>query len=337
MYRPRVELRTTVSRWLEEGSSSLGQLARLYAPFAAKAIARPLRIPRERDLFVVTVGGATIGGSGKTRVALACVRELAASSAQVVLVGHAYRARRLGGARVVSTGDHLDDVGDEALTCARALVDLPNVRVVVGPSRQAAIDLAASLRPRVDAVVIDGPLQLAPVRSSLALLAVDAHEPWGAGLVLPAGDLRAPRASLLANADHVVHVDATPHHARRSGTRDDVIALEALASMLRGRRVGLFTAIARPARLTRALERAGIAPDVTVRAPDHGPIDARLARKLDAAHADVWLATAKCAAHLASAAPRFGSPRGPELVILDGTLVLPTPIRRAIVQLSARA
>lgn len=328
-----MELRTTVSRWLEEGSSSLGQLARLYAPFAAKAIARPLRIPRDLERSVVTVGGATIGGSGKTRVALACARELAATRAQVVLVGHAYRARRLREAIVVSPTDHLEHAGDEALTCARALADLPNVRVVVGPSRQAAVDLAASLRPKVDAIVIDGPLQLAPVRSSLALLAVDAHEPWGAGEVLPAGDLRAPRAALLANADHVVHVDATPHHARVGG---DVLSLDVLASMLRGRRVGLFTAIARPARLTRALERAGIALDVTVRAPDHGPIDVRLARALDSARADVWLATAKCAAHLASAAPRFRSASGPELVILDGTLVLPTAIRRAIVQLSSR-
>lgn len=316
-------------------SSGARALAAVHAPIASRSIARPLNIPaREPRLFVVAVGGATLGGSGKTRVALACVRELAALGSNVVLIGHAYGAcRGPGRARVVSPDDALHDVGDEALACARALSAVAAARVVVGPTRQAAIDYAARLLPRVDAVVIDGPLQLAPARASLSLLAVDAREPWGAGDVAPAGDLRAPREALLAQTDHVVSVDATPRSVVLDGA---TLSLDALAAISRGSRarIGLFTAIARPGRLTKALVAAGVSPRVFVRAPDHGPMTARLHRELDAAPVDLWLATAKCAVHLESLAPGSGTAgsaiRPLRLAILDGSLVLPLAIRRAI-------
>ena len=52
---------------------------------------RPVRVPD--GVRTVTVGGATLGGSGKTRIAIAIARALASRGERVVLVGHAYRAR----------------------------------------------------------------------------------------------------------------------------------------------------------------------------------------------------------------------------------------------------
>lgn len=259
----------------------------------ARGIARPLDVPA--GLSVITVGGATLGGSGKTRVATAVTRTLAEAGVNVVLVGHAYRAAP-GSARVVPhDGDArllLGTVGDEALASARELG--VTARVVVGPSRQAALDHAVRLTRSPDVVVIDGPLQLAPRRARLALLAVDAEAPWGAGALPPAGDLRAPREALLAAADLVVPVDATPAEAILGERR------VSLAS-LRDRRVGLFTALARPERLVRALARAGLEPATTVHVPDHGPLDDVTASRLRAAPVDLWLATTKCGAHLVAA------------------------------------
>jgi len=231
-----------------------------------------------------------------------------------VLVGHAYRALPQR-PRLVASDDALTSVGDEALLCARALGDTG--RVVVASTRQAAVDFAASLAPRVDVIVIDGPLQLRPARSSLALLALDADAPWGAGAVPPAGDLRAPRAALLAHADLVVSVDAAPRAAILSGAR---VELDALV----GRRLGLFTALARPARLERALQRAGLELPIVVRAPDHGPLTAALVRRLRTAEVDLWLATDKCALHLA---PVVGARA---IAFLDGTCELPPPVEEAL-------
>lgn len=320
------DVRTTLARWLEEGSLSgraSRAAARGYATFADRAIVRPLRVPARADgrrpLLTVTVGGATLGGSGKTRVALACANELASHGVEVVLVGHAYRAApRM--ARVVLATDSRDDVGDEALACARVVAGGGmRVRIVVGPSRQAAIVLASALVPRVDVVVVDGPLQLSPLRASLSILALDAEAPWGAGALPPAGDLRASPEALIAHADEIVHVAALPSHVRVGDAAP--IDLGAFESSLRAApvrpRLGLFTALARPDRLVRALAKAGLSPDELVRAPDHGPLTAENARRLEGAGVDLWLATGKCAVHL-EGAPRCGS-----LAILDGSLTLP--------------
>lgn len=338
-----------MARALEQGTfADPGSrlVARVHASLAARAVARPLVVPaRNAPLIVVTVGGATLGGSGKTRVALACVRELARLGADVVLVGHAYRASP-GRPRVVSAADALREVGDEALASARALARTPGARVVVGPDRQGALDYAASLSPRVDAVVIDGPLQLTPVRSSLSLLAVDAAVPWGAGHVAPAGDLRAPRSALLAHADLVVPVDAAPravflegaygaYGAGGAGGADGAdgargaggareVTLAALASSLAHERVGLFTALARPERLVRALADAGVRPHQVVHSPDHGPSSPRLRRLLVDLPVDRWLATAKCATHLEAVDLRG------RLAILDGSVVLPPAVTLAL-------
>lgn len=328
MYRHEViaPVRLAFARWLEAGSLSTPltrALARAHAPLARRSIARPLRLPDlspgRPSLVTVTVGGATLGGSGKTRLALACTRALAEAGAHVALIGHGYRAALTAhdGARIVTAASALEEVGDEALLCARALVSSPSARVVVGRTRQAAVELAARLAPEVDAVVFDGPLQLAPQKASVAVLALDAAAPWGSGALPPAGDLRAPREALLAAADVVVEVDATPRSVLIDGRPE---GLDALA----GLRLGLFTAIARPDRLERALERMRVVPEVVVRASDHGPLTRPLVAQLAAARADLWLTTTKCALHLET------SSLGLRLGILDGGLELPTALRAAL-------
>lgn len=247
-------------------------LARVWAPFAARTLTRPVRRPARsgRVVPVVCVGGATLGGSGKTRVAIAITRRLHELGARVVLVGHGYRGR-VARACVVPRDGALATFGDEALHCARSV----DVDVVVGPTRQAALDRAAE---RADVIVLDGPLGVSG--AVLSVLAVDEDAPWGSGAVVPAGDLRAPREALLRAADHVVRVSAEPI---LGGPLPD--------------RYGLFTAIARPARLVLALERRGIRPEAIVSVADHGPLDARARRLL--VPGSTWLATEKCAIHLA--------------------------------------
>jgi tetraacyldisaccharide-1-P 4'-kinase len=71
---------------------------------------------------------------------------------------------------------------------------------------------------------------------------------------------------------------------------------------LRGRAVGLVSAMARPERVLRDLSAHGVEPRVCLRAPDHGPIGATTFRACRAAtrekRVDLWLATAKCMLHV---------------------------------------
>jgi tetraacyldisaccharide 4'-kinase len=317
----------TIARALELGRWDgivTRALASAWAPVAARGLVRPAIVPA--PIAVVCVGGATLGGSGKTRLAIACARALAEDGARVVLVGHAYRSARRN-ACVVSIGTRgdvhestLEEVGDEALVCARSLL-ASGVRVVVGPTRQSAIDHATTLSP--DVIVLDGPLRISRSGRILSLLAVDADQPWGSRHLPPAGDLRATREALVACADHVVPVDATPTAVRwESGLRAPVTSLA-------GMRLGLFTAIARPGRLIDKLQELGARLEEIVSVSDHGPMTAGAratllssgCRRVDV---DAWIATEKCALHLGEALrhPRFGT--------LESCLSLSSSVRRAL-------
>jgi tetraacyldisaccharide 4'-kinase len=275
-----------VARALEDGAFTSGlarATARIWESVSASRVVRPLDFPAH--VRVVAIGGATLGGSGKTPLAIACARELARTGASVAFVGHAYRARP-GRPRVVSPNDPLQLVGDEALVAAAELGSA-RVPVVVGPNRASAVTLAARL---ADVLVLDGVAQTHPVPATLALLAVDPDEPWGRAVAVPpCGDLRAPVEALLAAADAVVPV-----------FEDEDVPFP--WDTLRGARVGLVTALARPHRILRSLARRCVVPRVVVRARDHTPVAMRALlqrqRERGGAPVDVWVATRKCSHHV---------------------------------------
>jgi tetraacyldisaccharide 4'-kinase len=264
-----------------------------------RMVVRRLALPAK--VRVVAVGGATFGGSGKTPLAIACAVELARRGARVALVGHAYRARP-GRPRIVDVGDPLGLVGDEALVAARAL-QAHGVRVVVAPRRSDAIAHASR---DADVLVLDGVGQTAPVRASLALLAVDPVQPWSGGL-------RAPVRVLLAACDRVVPVTLD---SRGAWLDRSLIPWEALAA----RRVGLFCALGRPERLLRTLAARGVVPRAVVRTRDHGPFPPHALSRAARAPVDLWLATPKCALHV-----RAG-PLPVPVATLDHSVVLPAAV-----------
>ena len=303
-------LRARLAQRLEEGSSSvpLRAAAALWALFGARGVARPLRLPVGMRVF--GVGSAVLGGAGKTPLAVAVTRALADRGDRVALIGHAYRASP-GRARVVDPGDAVALVGDDALSSARLLAGSA-APVIVAPSRQSALDHAASLGFRV--VVVDGLLQAAPARLAGSILVLDAAAPWGGGACPPAGDLRAPREALLAAADHVVAVGAGDRsaehppgtiaiHSRIEGAIAASGERWSLASLARCR-VGLFVAIARPSRIEAALRGAGVDPRPVIALADHAIPSAHDLARAARFEVDVWLTTARCAVKLPAAIER---------------------------------
>ncbi len=299
-------MRARIARGLETGAwtgATAHALELVWAKLSARRLERPLVVPAH--MRVVSVGGATIGGSCKTPLALATVIAIAASGESVGLVGHGYGARA-DRPRLVLPGDDPRIVGDEALACARRLDGVPGVSVVVAPTRQGALDLLASLA-RV--AVIDGALQLAPRRSHLALLAVDAARPWGAEACPPRGDLNAPLTRLLENADLVVAVGpVAPSFTlerrvawARTLQREPTMGATRLPwEHVRELRVGLYTAMARPLRFVSALAALGVHPVRHLRGPDHAPPSKELLARASRGARDValWLVTDKCSTWL---------------------------------------
>lgn len=262
--------------------------ARIYGAVAAARLTKTIALPP--GALVVGIGGAHLGGSGKTVLAGVVADFSAKLGAKVVVVGHGYGspAVRAGAPRVVRPEDHLVDVGDEARLLARTVAS--GVTVVVGP-REAAIRFAVD-RLEADVVVVDGLLQTSPARLALSLLAVPSPS-WREGQAPPAGDLRAAPAALARACDHVVTIGAAKGVGGLS-----VSLRDRFDEPLGERRPGLLTALARPERVVLRLRTAGIAIGPVLSAPDHGPVPPRLLRRAGAIRGvDVWLATSKCIQH----------------------------------------
>jgi tetraacyldisaccharide 4'-kinase len=289
---------------------------------AARGIARPLALPRAAH--VIGIGGATLGGSYKTPFAIALAGALSARGHAVALVGHAYRARPPR-ARVVSPGDRVAEVGDDALLAAQKL-SATRATVVVGPSRQAAVDLAART---ATILVVDGLLQARPARLARSILLVDRERGWGNGHCPPAGDLRAAPAALLASTDALAAVadDLAPASERgaslvgqaalepRTGAASPPPRFDVLWGLdraihpdgtcislteLRGEAVGVVLAVAHPERVMMGLARRGLRIAATALFADHHcPTRETVERIVPTTQRiDIWLTTGKCATKL---------------------------------------
>lgn len=292
-------LRELARERLERGSNSLSAraLAKVWESFAE--IARPLAIPS--GVQVIGVGGATLGGAGKTPTALAIARELV-ETRPVAVVASSYRSR-VTHARRVAKDDPPELVGDEAAYLARSL-DPSGVPVFVGASRDETLVLASR---HSDFVIVDGLLQARPERLRLSLLVLDAGAPFGSGRCPPAGDLRAKLPEIVAATDAVVLIGdgelAVDRPVLRAKSRivgllgpDGDLPLATLA----GARVGVALAIARPERVLERLALLGVQPEEVVLCADHSHFDApRLQRILVERRLDAWLVSGKCGVKLA--------------------------------------
>jgi tetraacyldisaccharide 4'-kinase len=271
---------------------------------------RSVHVPA--SLRVVGVGGATLGGSSRTPVAIALARALSGLGHRVVVLGHGYGGNTRVSRRVLPE-DPASLVGDEArLMTAK----LPRLSIVVAPTRQAGLDYIARTSLG-DVVVVDGLLQVRPKRIACSVLALHEDAPWGAGACIPEGDLRAPIERLLAASDCVVLVrSAFPRPALAAASSslamggdfgssaNTFAAREQLTVPEHGAPFGLLLGVARHRRVVRALVALGIHPVCVVAAGDHQSARALTYAQKVGLRAGVrtWLMTEKCLAGLPSVA-----------------------------------
>jgi tetraacyldisaccharide 4'-kinase len=159
---------------------------------------------------VIVVGNLTVGGSGKTPLALALGRALRDRGRHPAIV-----SRGFGGSNVaphaVAPGDDPRVVGDEPLLHAAA-----GFPVWIGRRRADAARALLAANPEVDVVIADDGLQHYALARTVEIVVVDATLGYGNGIMLPAGPLREPM-SRADEADAMVRLvtsDATPSVGR---------------------------------------------------------------------------------------------------------------------------
>lgn len=248
--------------------SSPGLAARLLTPLAALygwvVRARLKRPPLVRPTVpVICIGNLTLGGAGKTPVAIAILERLSAMRASPVALSRGYGGS-LSGPIVVEPDHRASEVGDEPLLLAR------HAPTVIAKDRAAGA--RACLTAGAGSIVMDDGFQNPAVAKDLSIAVVDSESGFGNGRVFPAGPLRESARDGLARADAVILMGRgkfDPGHPRTLRA-----ALRApLSTAFEGRRVVAFAGIGRPEKFFETLQRAGAEIISVFAYPDHHAYD----------------------------------------------------------------
>jgi tetraacyldisaccharide 4'-kinase len=160
----------------------------------AKAWCYDRGIFRARKLpgTVISVGNLTVGGTGKTPMVLAIAERLAAEGKHAAILTRGYRGTKTAGESGVPQSDEV------ALLRERLA---GKVQLGVGADRHKN-GLVLS-RHGIDWFVLDDGFQHRKLARSVDIVLIDAMDPFGGKIVLPAGRLREP-LSAVKRADILV-------------------------------------------------------------------------------------------------------------------------------------
>jgi len=254
-------------------------LAPLGAVVAAVTARRIARAGWRAPVPVICCGNVTVGGAGKTTLALDLAARLRARGVAVHILLRGYGGTAGGGRRGMQPGAHRVAPGDPASLVGDEALLLANVAPTwVGGDRAASA--RAAVAAGAEALLLDDGLQNPTLIKDLSLLVVDGGGGFGNGHVLPAGPLREPVAAGAARCQAAVLIgtDATGAaallpaglpmlHARLQQGPE-------IAEVV-GRRVLAFAGIGRPEKFFDGLVQAGVTVVARTPFPDHHAYSAR--------------------------------------------------------------
>ena len=263
-------------------------LARLLRPFGwlysliaewrlrMVAPARPL-VP------VICIGNPTLGGAGKTPVAIAITARMKARGFRPGLLSRGYGADIKAPVAVDRKGT-ASQYGDEPLLLARV------APTVCSPNRAWGAETLAE--GGADLIVMDDGFQNPTIAKDLSILVADGAAGLGNGLVFPAGPLRMRLAPQLARASALLilgdgaAVAPVTRLAERRGLPVIRARLEPDAKRLAnmaGEKLVAYAGIGRPEKFFATLRDAGLDVVETHAFADHAPYSPAEAERLLAA------------------------------------------------------
>lgn len=224
-----------------------GPLARLLQPVglavgAAARLRQALARPWCAGVPVFCVGNVTVGGTGKTPVALWLGRFLQAEGRAPAYLSRGYGGAEAGPLAVDPLVHDADAVGDEPLLLAAV------APTWIGADRVATARLA--IAAGADCLILDDGFQNPALAKTCSLVVVDAGVGFGNGLVIPAGPCREFPKAALRRADAAVLIGDDRHRLRPRLERHLPVFAAHLepraAERLKGRDVVAFAGIGRP-------------------------------------------------------------------------------------------
>ncbi len=248
-------------------SLALSPLSLAYGAVARRQLRKARR--QKVDAPVLCVGNFTVGGSGKTPVAIALAEQARAEGLRPGILSRGHGGSFSEPHVVDAAHDAARHVGDEPLLLAA------HAPVAVSPDRAAGAALLIR-RNGCDFLIMDDGFQSARVHMDYALMVVDARYGLGNGRIIPGGPLRARVADQLLYADAILRMgegtaaDALVRKAARAGKPIfDALVRPRNAAAFAGRKFLAFAGIGHPDKFFDSVTQAGGTVAVKRPFPDH--------------------------------------------------------------------
>ena len=148
---------------------------------------------------VLIVGNITLGGTGKTPLALDLIEKFLRKGFKPAVISRGYR----GGAKNITevfVSSDVSDVGDEALL----IKTKSKIPVFIGKDRVSAAKNLLKKYPETSIIISDDGLQHHRLARDYEIVVVDSQRQFGNGLIFPAGPMR-EGISKLKQVDAVVY------------------------------------------------------------------------------------------------------------------------------------
>jgi len=233
---------------------------------------------------VLCIGNLTVGGEGKTPIAIALARRAISRGHKVGFLSRGYGGSLAKPHFVNPEEDSVRAVGDEPILLAR------HALTVV--SRDRAAGARRLVQAGCELIIMDDGFQSARLHMDYALIVIDAMRGLGNGHVLPGGPLRAPLTEQMRFADGVVTMgegdaaDIVVRSASRAGRPVYSARIRPRArNGFKGKRVLAFAGIGNPQKFYATLKACGAEVVTTRSFPDHHPFTEEDAKELSAAAA----------------------------------------------------
>ncbi len=235
---------------------------------------------------VISVGGLTLGGAGKTPMVIHLAEMLTEKRLRVLILTRGY-----GGEireNLIITPDS-EPAGGGLSDEVRLMRRRTRCTIGIGPDRVKSYK-AATESGAFDVVLLDDGFQHLAIDRDLDILVLDASHPFGNGMLLPSGNLREPR-STMKYADLVVVAKSNAPNANHEAIvqlislRPDIpivtakYALEGIVDVKSGEGIEVhtletipmyaFTSIALPDSFYRTIEEHGLRIGATRAFRDH--------------------------------------------------------------------
>jgi tetraacyldisaccharide 4'-kinase len=245
---------------------ALSPVSALYGFVASRRMAAARR--EEVGLPVLCVGNFTVGGTGKTPVAIALARQAKRMRLKPGILSRGHGGSFAEPHIVDPKHDRAKHVGDEPLLLAE------HAPVAVTPNRAAGARLL--IEEGCDFLIMDDGFQSARIHIDYALLVVDSRYGLGNGHVIPGGPMRAPLLDQLRFADALLKMGTGSggDEAVRKAARAGKPVFEAAtrpkdAGRLSGKRFLAFAGIGHPEKFFDTVADAGGVVALTRAFPDH--------------------------------------------------------------------